>query len=137
MNKLIVSWYSKAFFYSSIVINFSLSLWIISLSPAFESASFVVFLDVFFSSYVFSVTIASFSSKVGVLLKNSSISRDPNFELPTQCAGLLLSLKQIFWLKTRKMDFFFHHNSLDSPTQVYSSASEIYNRSNIDYPWLV
>ena len=53
---------------------------ITSLSSAFVSASYVVFLAVFFSSYVFPVTLASFSSKLDVLLKNSSINRDLNFE---------------------------------------------------------
>ena len=35
------------------------------------------------------------------------------------------------------MDFFFHHDSLDLPAQVYSSVSEISNLTFLDLPQLV
>ena len=105
-----------------------------SFSSNFSSASSVVFLAAFSSYSVFTVLLAWFLSNFGVILNKSYIYRDPNFYWPTQCAGLSLSLKHFF--KTHKMDFFFHHDSLDSPTKVYSSVSEISNHIILDLPQL-
>ena len=71
---------------------------------------------------------------VGWLLKPGEDSF--YFEWPTQCAGLLLSLKHIF-LNTYKIDFLCHHESLDSPTQFHSSAFEIHNNTIVNSPLLV
>ena len=60
------------------------------------SESSVFFLAAFYSSSLFPVTLACFSSNFGVILKESYISRDLNFEWSNQCAGVLLSLN-IFW----------------------------------------
>ena len=134
MSKLFVSWYSKVFFSSSIVTALSLFLWILSFSSAFSSSSSLVFPAAFYYSSVLPMTLALFSSKFGVLLNNSSLSRDLNFEWPTQWAGLSFSLN--IFLK-RHTNGFFHHNSLDSPTLVHSSVSEIHNHNILDLPQLV
>ena len=34
------------------------------------------------------------------------------------------------------MDFFVHHDLLDSPTQFYSSVPEIFNHSKLDQPFV-
>ena len=49
--------------------------------------------------------------------------------------SFIVILETIF-LKTHKMDFFFHHDSLDLPTQVYSSVLEISNHTMLDLPQL-
>ena len=88
-------------------------------------------MDSFFSSesdclILLLVTLSYLSSTAGVLLSKSSVSRDFNCEWPTQCEVLKLSLKQICSEDTQNGDF------LDSPTQVYSSVSEISNHYNLD-----
>ena len=46
------------------------------------------------------------------------------------CRFIVILKTSIF--KTQKIDPFFHHDSLYSPTQVYSSVSEISNHTMLD-----
>ena len=96
---------------------------------------FISIIGSLFSCIFFFFCIPSYTSLVFInffLLKKSYISSDLNFELPTQCAGLLLSLKQLFFEDTQ--DGFFLSSRLIGFT--HSSLFQcIWNFKSFQY-WL-